>query len=52
MNNQESDAGKLRKELQNLAYVNRLELGPQARKTLHERMMFVAFKLTACRTLE
>jgi hypothetical protein len=32
-------------ELEDLAFINGLELGPHAKKALHERMLLVAFKL-------
>lgn len=43
--NQKCDANTLRKELQDLAFINGLELGKNARQALKDRMLAVAFKL-------
>jgi hypothetical protein len=34
-----------RKELQDLVFIQGLELGPQAKKAVHERMLNLAFSL-------
>jgi len=45
MTNQMSNVQVYRKELQNLAFIQGLEIGPMARKATHERMLKVAFLL-------
>lgn len=45
MTNQETNVEMYRKELQDLAFIQALEIGPMARKAAHDRMLKVAFLL-------
>lgn len=49
MTNSKSNV-EMRKELRELAEIQNLGIGPQARKSLHDRMLTVAFQLQEATT--